>query len=163
MRYYEILYIVHSALEGGHLEDIIKSVDELLGKHGGKVESTDIWGKKRLAYLIEKQSYGTYILTQFSVDEPKNNLILESIEQNPNILASLISKIEEDELNKDSENNVDKEVKRKEAPAKESKDEEATAEESKDEEATAEESKDEEAPAEESKDEEAPAEEGGDK
>ena len=27
MRYYEILYIVHPALEGGHLQDIIKSVD----------------------------------------------------------------------------------------------------------------------------------------
>ena len=148
MRYYEILYIVHSALEGGHLEDIMKSVDELLGKHGGKVEATDIWGKKRLAYLIDKQSYGTYILTQFSVDEPKNNLILESLEQNSNILASLISKIEENELIKDSEDSIDKKVKSKEAPAEKSNDEEAPAEKSNDEEAPAEKSNDEEAPAE---------------
>ena len=27
MKYYEILYIVHPALEGGHLQDIIKSID----------------------------------------------------------------------------------------------------------------------------------------
>ena len=30
MKYYEILYIVHPALEGGHLQDITKSVDEVL-------------------------------------------------------------------------------------------------------------------------------------
>ena len=98
MRYYEILYIVHSALEGGHLEDIIKSVNELLEKHGGKIEAHDVWGKKKLAYLIDKQSYGTYVLTQFSVEEPKNNLILENLEHNSNVLASLISKIEQNEI-----------------------------------------------------------------
>ena len=104
MRYYEILYIVHSALEGGHLEDIIKSVDELLIKHGAKIEAQDIWGKKKLAYLIEKESYGTYVLTQFSIDEPKNNLILEALEHNSNVLASLISKIEKTEfIKKDSD------------------------------------------------------------
>ena len=45
MRYYEILYIVHPALEGGHLQDITKSVDELLEKNGAKVEVQDNWGK----------------------------------------------------------------------------------------------------------------------
>ena len=119
MRYYEILYIVHSALEGGHLEDITKSVDELLQKHGGKIEATDVWGKKRLAYLIDKESYGTYVLTQFSVDEPKNNLILEALEHNSNVLASLISKIEENEIIKDSKEEPAEETESKEEPAEE--------------------------------------------
>ena len=116
MRYYEILYIVHSALEGGHLEDIIKSVNELLVKHGAKVEAQDVWGKKKLAYLIDKQSYGTYVLTQFSIDEPKNNLILENLEHNSNVLASLISKIEETEIIK----SVEEPQKEEEANTKES-------------------------------------------
>ena len=54
MRYYEILYIVHPALEGGHLQDIIKSVDQLLEKNGAKIEAQDVWGKKKLAYPIDK-------------------------------------------------------------------------------------------------------------
>ena len=37
MKYYEILYIVHPALEGGHLQDITKSVDEILEKQGVKI------------------------------------------------------------------------------------------------------------------------------
>ena len=98
MRYYEILYIVHPALEGGHLQDITKSVDEVLEKNGAKIEVQDNWGKKRLAYPIEKENYGTYILTQFQSDGSKNNTILEQLEHNSNVLASLISKIEKSEL-----------------------------------------------------------------
>ena len=46
MKYYEILYIVHPALEGGHLQDIVKSVDDLIGKNNGQIESNSDWGKR---------------------------------------------------------------------------------------------------------------------
>ena len=62
MKYYEVLYIVHPALEGGHLHDIVKSIDALIDKYGGKIEAQDNWGKKKLAYPIDKQNYGIYIL-----------------------------------------------------------------------------------------------------
>ena len=98
MKYYEILYIVHPALEGGHLKDIIKSTDELIKKNGGELLACDNWGKKKLAYLIEKQSYGNYVLTQFSSSGEKNNNILQNLEHNSNILAYLLSNIEESQI-----------------------------------------------------------------
>ena len=98
MKYYEILYIVHPALEGGHLQDITKSVDEVLEKNGAKIKAQDNWGRKRLAYPIEKQNYGTYILTQFASDGSSNNTILLDLEHNSNVLGALISKIEESEI-----------------------------------------------------------------
>ena len=51
MKYYEILYIVHPALEGGHLKDIIKSTDELIKKNGGELLACDNWGKKEISIL----------------------------------------------------------------------------------------------------------------
>ena len=93
MKYYEILYIVHPALEGGHLQDITKSVDEILEKQGSKIKTRDNWGKKRLAYPIEKQNYGTYILTQFESEGSNNNKILQDLDHNSNILGALISRI----------------------------------------------------------------------
>ena len=98
MRYYEVLYIVHPALEGGHLQDIVKSIDELIDKHDGKIEAQDNWGKKKLAYPIDKQNYETYILTQFSSDGTSNNNILKDMEHNPDILGSIISKIEQSQI-----------------------------------------------------------------
>ena len=98
MKYYEILYIVHPALEGGHLKDIMKSTDQLIKKNGGELLAYDNWGKKKLAYLIEKQSYGNYVLTQFSSNGEKNSNILKDLEHNSNILAYVLSNINESEI-----------------------------------------------------------------
>ena len=114
MKYYEILYVVHPALEGGHLQDIIKSIDELIKKNGGNLLAFDNWGKKKLAYLIEKQSYGNYILTQFSSNGQKNSNILKELEHNSNVLAYLISTINESQI-------LDNRSSFEEAPPKEAK------------------------------------------
>ena len=123
MKYYEILYIVHPALEGGHLKDIMKSTDQLIKKNGGELLAYDNWGKKKLAYLIEKQSYGNYVLTQFSSNGEKNSNILKDLEHNSNILAYVLSNINESEIlekkapSEESEESSDSPV--EEAPAEE--------------------------------------------
>ena len=52
MNYYETLYIVHSALEAGRLKDIVLTVENSLKESGGSILATEIWGKKKLGYLI---------------------------------------------------------------------------------------------------------------
>jgi len=101
MNYYETLFIVHSALDSSRLKDIIVSVHDMMGSMNSKVYATDVWGKKKLSYLIEKQSYGTYVLVQFQSDGLSNNKIAVELEHNPNILAYLTTKIEEQKLEKD--------------------------------------------------------------
>ena len=66
MNYYETLYIVHPALEAGRLKDLIMGVEDSLKKMGGDLISIELWGKRRLAYFIDKQKYGTYVLIQYN-------------------------------------------------------------------------------------------------
>ena len=98
MNYYETLFIVHPALDSSRLKDIIISVQDMISGMNSKICMTDIWGKKKLAYLIDKQNYGTYVLVQFQSDGVSNNKISTELEHNPNILAYLTSRIEEDQL-----------------------------------------------------------------
>ena len=98
MLYYETMYIVHPALESGRLKDLILLIEKSMIQLGGKTHMIDVWGKKKLAYSINKEKYGMYILFQFSHDGTLNkefNLILE---HNSNILAYLTTKIGEEEL-----------------------------------------------------------------
>ena len=103
MNYYETLYIVHSALEAGRLKDTILIVENFLKDSGGETISTDIWGKKKLGYLIEKEKYGTYILLQFKSDGKNNNNFNTEMEHNPSILAHMTVKIDEDQISKQTE------------------------------------------------------------
>ena len=95
MNYYETLYIVHPALESGRLKDIILSIEESLKNVGGKTLSIDLWGKKRLTYLIDKQKYGTYVQLQFTGEGSCTHDIEMELEHNPNILSYLTTLIEE--------------------------------------------------------------------
>ena len=98
MNCYETLYIVHSALEAGRLKDIVVSVEDLLKENGAEILATEIWGKKKLGYFIDKQKYGTYILVQFKSDGSKNNNFNLEMEHNPSILAYMTVRIEEGDI-----------------------------------------------------------------
>ena len=114
MNYYETLYIVHSALEAGRLKDIVLTVEKSLKENGGEVVTTEIWGKKKLGYYIDKQKYGTYILIQFKSDGTKNNNFNLQMEHNPSILAYMTVKIEEDSIREQTED-LDAQIAGKEA------------------------------------------------
>ena len=96
MKFYETTYIVHSALQEGRLNDITESINNFVKSAGGEILYFDNWGRKKLSYMIEKQKYGTYIYFQFKVSDNSQikNLNIE-FEHNPNILRSLIVKINE--------------------------------------------------------------------
>lgn len=102
MNYYETLYIVHPALESGRLKDIILSIEKMIESKDIKILSTDVWGKKKLAYLIDKQQYGSYVLVQLHSDGSNINKINSELEHNPDVLSYLTSRIEESNLMKDS-------------------------------------------------------------
>ena len=98
MNYYETLYIIHPALDAGRVKEMVLSVNKNLEKTGGNIASIDVWGKKKLAYEIDKQKYGTYVLVQFKGDGSGNSNFNVELEHNPNILAYLTLKIEEHKI-----------------------------------------------------------------
>ena len=109
MNYYETLYIVHPALESGRLKDIILSLEEKLKNLGGKVLSIDLWGKKRLAYLIDKQKYGTYVQLQFTGEGNCISSFGLELGHNPNVLSYLTTLIEEADVAKQG-NDLDTQI-----------------------------------------------------
>ena len=98
MNYYETLYIVHPSLESGRLKDIILAVEESLKKIGGSPLAMELWGKRKLAYFIDKQKYGTYVLLHYNGEGKCTGEFAVELEQNPNILAYLTTSIEKENV-----------------------------------------------------------------
>ena len=72
MRYYESLYIINPNYEQERLDDVMKSVADKLSEYGFSIINHRIWGKKRLAYQIEKHKYGSFILLHFETESTEN-------------------------------------------------------------------------------------------
>jgi len=66
MKFYETLYIVDANLENKVLEKEMDDVGKELAKTKSKIINHRVWGKKRLAYAIQKQKYGSYIILQYA-------------------------------------------------------------------------------------------------
>ena len=109
MNYYETLLIIHPALEAGRLKDIILSIEENLKKEKASMLSIDLWGKKRLAYLIEKQKFGTYVKLQFSGKGDCVKKLEMELEHNANVLSYLTTIISKSDIS-DQTVNLDDQI-----------------------------------------------------
>ncbi|MEA5060095.1 MAG: 30S ribosomal protein S6 [Clostridia bacterium] len=66
MNKYEALYIVTPDLEDEAIKAIIEKFSGIIAANGGEVESTDEWGRKKLAYPIDYKTEGYYVLVNFA-------------------------------------------------------------------------------------------------
>ena len=77
MRDYEILYIVRPELDDDQLNQAVERVNALIANVGGEHVKTDLWGKRRLAYEVDRLREGYYVLTDFRI-EPERVPEMES-------------------------------------------------------------------------------------
>lgn len=85
MRQYEVAYIVHPELDETAFKDINDRVNGMITDGGGKVEKAELWGKKKLAYEIRKQTEGQYVFLnatlppEFCTELERNLRLLEPV------------------------------------------------------------------------------------
>lgn len=65
MNKYELAVVVSAKVEDDVRAGVIEKVKELIARFGGNVTDVDEWGKKRLAYEIQKMREGYYYFIQF--------------------------------------------------------------------------------------------------
>ena len=68
MRRYEIMIILDPNLEERTVQPSLDPFLKVVTAGGGKVEKTDIWGKRRLAYPIEKKPEGYYAVVDLMAE-----------------------------------------------------------------------------------------------
>ena len=70
MRTYEALYIVRPDVRDDDVQTIAKEVETLVTQNGGAIVRSETWGKRKLAYEVQKCSEGCYILLRFESAPP---------------------------------------------------------------------------------------------
>lgn len=63
---YESVIIVNASLEDEQIETTYQRVHEFITSNGGEFQDVEKWGRKRLAYPIQKSKSGYYIVMRFA-------------------------------------------------------------------------------------------------
>ena len=83
---YEVALIIRPEVEEEGQEEIIERLSQILIADGGQVANVEKWGRRRLAYPINKVNEGTYffIQGQFSAS------VLSELERNVRLSESIL-------------------------------------------------------------------------
>ncbi|MFL0250113.1 30S ribosomal protein S6 [Clostridium neuense] len=68
MNKYETLFILNPSLEEEAINANVEKFKGIVENGGGEVENVDLWGKRKLAYEINKLNEGFYVLMNFKSD-----------------------------------------------------------------------------------------------
>jgi small subunit ribosomal protein S6 len=94
MRHYEIMIILDPNLEERTVQPSLDQFLKVVTGRGGKVDKVDIWGKRRLAYPIEKKPDGFYAVVDVTA-EPDTVLELDrQLNLNEAILRTKVTRPE---------------------------------------------------------------------
>jgi small subunit ribosomal protein S6 len=68
MNKYELAVVVSAKIEDDARAAVIEKVKDYIARFGGTVTDVDEWGKKKLAYEIQKMHEGYYYFVHFESD-----------------------------------------------------------------------------------------------
>ena len=89
MNKYELAVVVSAKIEDDERAQVIEKVKALVERFGGQISDVDEWGKKRLAYEIQKMKEGYYYFIQFESDAETPSEIEQRIRIMDNVIRFL--------------------------------------------------------------------------
>jgi len=86
LREYELIYIIRPDMEEEEREEVISKVGQRVTDAGGQVTKVEHWGKRHLAYPIEKLHEGYYVLSHIQL-EPQ---MVKEVERDLGLVEEII-------------------------------------------------------------------------
>lgn len=86
LREYEVIYVLAPNADNAEAERVNAKVTEVVGSFGGKLLKLDNWGRRKLAYPIQKNTRGIFVYSKF-IAKPG---VVAEIERNLRIADSVI-------------------------------------------------------------------------
>ena len=94
MRNYELMSVFRPDLEDQGLQDAVEKLKALIAARGGEVASSDIWGRRRMAYPIRDFRDGVYNVSKLKMDPANADELERNLHLNDQILRYLLIRLD---------------------------------------------------------------------
>ena len=95
MNKYELAVVVSAKIEDEERAAALEKVQGYIARYGGTITNVDDWGKKRLAYEIQKMREGFYYFIQFDAQPTAPAEIESRVRIMDNVLRYLVVRADE--------------------------------------------------------------------
>ena len=94
LRDYELVLIVNPELADEALESRLQNVNQFIAGREGVVGEVEKWGKRKLAYPIEHNLEGNYVLTRFKISPARCKELEANLKISEEILRHLLVRLD---------------------------------------------------------------------
>jgi small subunit ribosomal protein S6 len=95
MRQYELGFIIHPRVEQPDVTQAVDRVRQYVTATGGQVTSVDVWGRRSLAFPIQKSEEGTYVFFQTQLNPPALPKLERDLKLDEEVLRYLLLRLDE--------------------------------------------------------------------
>ncbi|MRX43768.1 30S ribosomal protein S6 [Agromyces kandeliae] len=95
MHQYELMVILDPSIDERTVAPSLDKFLNVIRKDGGTVDNVDIWGKRRLAYEIDKKSEGIYAVVDFTAESATTNELDRQLNLSEAVMRTKVLRAEE--------------------------------------------------------------------
>ncbi len=96
MRGYELVLIIDPEILEEDVPSAIEKVSQFITGRGGEVADVNRWGRRKLAYPIQRHMEGNYVVTQFRLDPDQIAGLEASLGLAEEVIRHLVVRTDED-------------------------------------------------------------------
>jgi small subunit ribosomal protein S6 len=87
---YELMMIVDPQLEDASVKKLVDGYLDVVKNAKGSIDKTDFWGRRKLAYEIDGNTEGSYVVVNYSVDPATNDELKRQLGLAPQVIRTKI-------------------------------------------------------------------------
>ena len=97
MRSYELMYILDPTMDDDSSKALVGKIEDLMTKQGVAIDSTEPWGKRRLAYRLKGHWEGNYVLSHLKAAPEAISEMERRLRVTDGILRFLTVRVDEEQ------------------------------------------------------------------
>jgi small subunit ribosomal protein S6 len=95
MAFYENVFIVRQDVSNQQVEELAARFQEILESGGGKVEKTEVWGLRTMAFKIKKNRKGHYVMFNLDAPPPAVLEMERNMQLNEDVIRHMTLRVDE--------------------------------------------------------------------
>jgi small subunit ribosomal protein S6 len=91
MRKYELICVIQPDLDETAFNVVVEKVKGWISDSGGSVDKVDVWGRRKLAYIIKKQREGQFVLLNMTMNPTATAELQRNLRYQETLLRHMLS------------------------------------------------------------------------
>ncbi|MDP1548467.1 MAG: 30S ribosomal protein S6 [Anaerolineales bacterium] len=91
MRKYELVCIIQPDLDETAFNGVLDKVKGWISESGGSVDKAEVWGRRKMAYIINKHREGQYVLLNMTMDPAATSELERNLRFQETIMRHMLS------------------------------------------------------------------------